>query len=158
PAGVHQPRGADLRHRHPGRRPMMETLPAPAETRDSGSRPRAPRVWPPIAILLAGTAVLTLIVLDGPAVVRAAAVVAYLAVVPGWAWARVIWPPDGLAQLVVGVALSLALGVLVAQAMVALGHWSPQLGLGALVAMASAAAALELARGVPAQGGSGQGS
>lgn len=129
---------------------MMTTIHAPAEIRHSGSQRRAPNIWPPIVILLAGTAVLTLIVLDGPAIVRAAAVLTYLAVVPGLAWVRVIRPPDGLTQFVVGVALSLALGVLVAQAMIALRHWSPELGLVALVAIASLAAALELARGVRA--------
>jgi hypothetical protein len=109
-----------------------------------GSRP--PPVWPPLLVLLAGVGVLALALLDGPGTVRAVAVLGYLAVVPGLAWVRLIRLPDGLAQFVIGVALSLALGTLVAQAMVQLKRWSPLLGLCALVTVASLAALLELLR------------
>jgi hypothetical protein len=58
----------------------------------------------------------------------------------------VIRLPDGVTRFVIGVALSLALGILVAQAMVQLGRWSPLLGLCTLVTIASLAALLELLR------------
>lgn len=128
---------------------MMKTNTAPtAETKPSTAEPSQPFVWPPLAVLLASGAVLALVLLDGPAVARAVAVLAYLAVVPGLACVRLIRLPDALAQFVVGVALSLALGVLVAQAMVALGRWSPLLGLCVLVTIATLAAVLELVRSV----------
>ncbi|GAA2344952.1 hypothetical protein GCM10010170_030840 [Dactylosporangium salmoneum] len=109
-----------------------------------GSRP--PTVWPPLLTLLAGAGVLALVLLSGPATVRAVAVLTYLAIVPGLACVRLIRLPDRLTRFILGVALSLALGVLVAQAMVELRRWSPTLGLCALVAIASLAALTELVR------------
>jgi hypothetical protein len=128
---------------------MMKTNTAPtAQTKPTTAAPSQPIVWPPLAVLLAGVAVLALVLLDGPAVARAVAVLAYLAVVPGLACVRLIRLPDALAQFVVGVALSLGLGVLVAQVMVALGRWSPLLGLCVLVTVGSLAAGLELVRNI----------
>ncbi|MFG2045177.1 hypothetical protein [Dactylosporangium sp. NPDC048998] len=112
--------------------------------RPDGSRP--PTVWPPLLTLLAGAGVLALVLLSGPATVRAVAVLAYLAIVPGLACVRLIRLPDRLTQFVLGVALSLALGTVVAQAMVQLRRWSPTLGLCALVTVASVAALTELVR------------
>nr|BFE58269.1 hypothetical protein GCM10020063_027950 [Dactylosporangium thailandense] len=109
-----------------------------------GSRP--PNVWPPLLTLLAGAGVLALVLLSGPATVRAVAVLAYLTVVPGLACVRLIRLPGRLTQFVLGVALSLALGTLVAQAMVQLRRWSPLLGLCALVTVGSVAALTELIR------------
>lgn len=107
---------------------------------------RSPAAWPPLVLLLSGAGVLTVVLLDVPAVVRAVGVLAYIAVAPGLAWVRLIRLPDRLTQFVIGVALSFALGILVAQAMVYLQRWSPLLGLCALVAIASLAALIELVR------------
>jgi hypothetical protein len=140
-----------------GHRPPTGTLrrrPAnPPEP--GGSQP--PAAWPPLLVLLAGVVVLALVLLDGPGGVRAVAVLTYLAVLPGYAVARLIRLPGGVARFVIGVALSLALGILVAQAMVELRRWSPLLGLSTLVAVASLAALLELLRiGRTARRGSGR--
>jgi hypothetical protein len=97
-------------------------------------------------VLLWGAAVLALVLLDGPAPVRAVGVLAYIAIAPGLACVRLIRLPDRLTQFVVGVALSLALGILAAQAMVYLRRWSPLLGLCVLVVVASLAALIELAQ------------
>jgi hypothetical protein len=97
-------------------------------------------------MLLAGGGVLGLVLLDGPGTVRAVAVLAYLSVIPGLAWVRLTSVPDGVTQFIIGVALSLSLGILVAQAMVQLRRWSPLAGLCALVTVASLAALLELLR------------
>jgi hypothetical protein len=111
--------------------------------------------WPPLLVLLAGAGVLALVLLDVPGTIRATAVLGYLAVIPGLAWVRLIRLTDGVTQFVIGGALSLALGVLVAQAMVELRRWSPLLGLSVLVAVASLAALLELLRdGLAARRGS----
>ena len=102
--------------------------------------------WPALATLLAGAGVVNLVLWDVPGILRAVVVLGYLAVAPGLACARLIRIPDGLSRFVVGVALSLALGVLVAQGMIQLHRWSPLLGLAALTAIASLAALIELGR------------
>ncbi|MCW3817415.1 hypothetical protein ONA91_23470 [Micromonospora sp. DR5-3] len=104
--------------------------------------------WPALATLVAGDAVLALVLWDVPGILRAVAVLGYLAVAPGLACARLIRIPDGLTRFVVGVALSLALGVLVAQGMIHLHLWSPLLGIVTLTAIASLAALIELGRDV----------
>ncbi|MGI5240381.1 hypothetical protein [Dactylosporangium sp. CA-139066] len=122
---------------------MLARRPATPRGPD-GSGP--PAVWPPVLILLAGAGVFGLVLLSGPGTVRAVAVLSYLVTVPGLACVRLIRLPDRLTQFVLGVTLSLALGTLVAQAMVALRRWSPLLGLCTLVTVASVAALIELVR------------
>lgn len=102
--------------------------------------------WPAVLTLLAGGGVLALVVWDGPSILRAVSVPVYIAVAPGLACARLIRIPDSLSRFVVGVALSLAVGVLVAQGMIHLHRWSPLLGLSALTSIASLAAVIELGR------------
>ncbi|MFG2054501.1 hypothetical protein ACGFI9_10740 [Micromonospora sp. NPDC048930] len=102
--------------------------------------------WSALATLIATGVVVNLVLWDVPGVLRAVGVLGYLAVVPGLACARLIRIPDGLSTFVVGVALSLALGVLVAQGMIHLHRWSPQLGLAALAGIAALAALIELGR------------
>jgi hypothetical protein len=115
---------------------------APSSLEDSPWR----RPWPALVTLIAGGGVLNLVVWDGPSVLRAVSVLVYIAVAPGLACARLIRIPDGLTRFVVGVALSLALAVLVAQGMIHLHRWSPLLGLSTLTAIASLAALAELVR------------
>ncbi|OKI81651.1 hypothetical protein [Micromonospora sp. CB01531] len=98
--------------------------------------------------LVAGDAVLALVLWDVPGILRTVSVLAYLAVAPGLACVRLIRIPDGLTRFVVGVALSLALGVLVAQGMLQLHLWSPLLGIVTLTVIASLAALIELGRDV----------
>ncbi|MGW5671792.1 hypothetical protein [Micromonospora sp. NPDC003776] len=102
--------------------------------------------WPALATLIAGAGVVNLVLWEVPGVLRAVAVLGYLAVAPGLACVRLIRIPDGLSRFVVGVALSLALGVLVAQGMIHLHRWSPLLGLAVLTGIASLAALIELGR------------
>jgi hypothetical protein len=101
----------------------------------------------PLLLLLCGPAVLLLVVLDAPAWLRLGPVLAYVIVVPGLAVVRLLRLADGVVEAVLGIGLSLALGVLVAQLMVYTGVWSATLGLAVLVAVGSAATALELYRG-----------
>src|SRR5258706_462717 len=74
--------------------------------------------WPPLLVLLSGAVVLALVLLDAPTSVRATPVLAYIAVVPGLAYVRLVRLPDRGMGLLLGVGLSLALGIVVAQAMV----------------------------------------
>lgn len=114
----------------------------------SGSEEDFPSVtpWPALATLIASAGVVNLVLWEVPGVPRAVGVLGYLTVVPGLACVRLIRIPDGLSRFVVGVALSLALGVLVAQGMIHLHRWSPQLGLAVLTGAASLAALIDLGR------------
>ncbi|MFR9776605.1 hypothetical protein ACL02O_11175 [Micromonospora sp. MS34] len=127
----------------------LEASPAPPDPPEpagveEGLPSRTP--WPALATLIAGAGVVNLVLWDVPGIPRAVGVLGYLAVAPGLACARLIRIPGGLSRFVVGVALSLALGVLVAQGMIHLHRWSPRLGLAALAGIASLAALIELGR------------
>jgi hypothetical protein len=109
--------------------------------------------WPPVLLLAIGVAVLALVVMRAPVAVRAAPVIAYVMTVPGLACVRLARLPDRLAEFALAIGLSLALGVVVAQAMIYLRVWSPTLGIAILIAIASIAACVELVgirRGPPA--------
>jgi hypothetical protein len=105
---------------------------------DAGSR------WPPILLLATGVAVLALVVMRAPVALRAVPVIAYVMTVPGLACVRLARLSDRLAELALGVGLSLALAVVVAQAMIYSKLWSPTLGIAILVVTASIAAAADL--------------
>ncbi|MFU8874025.1 hypothetical protein [Micromonospora sp. SL4-19] len=131
--------------------PEIDANPGPAGQRAASSPTDVPALtpWPALVTLVAGDVVLALVLWDVPGVLRAIGVLGYLSVAPGLACARLVRIPDGLTRLVVGVALSLALGILIAQAMIHLHVWSPLLGVVTLTAVASLAALAELARDVP---------
>jgi len=103
---------------------------------------------PPLLMLLAGPAVLALVVLDTPAWLRAGPVLVYVAAVPGYALVRLLRLADLLMTALLGVGMSLALGLIVAQLMIYTHLWSPLLGLSTLVVMASVATGVELGPGV----------
>ncbi len=100
--------------------------------------------WPPVLLLSVGVAVLALVVMRAPAALRAAPVIAYVMTVPGLACVRLARLPDRLAEFALAVGLSLALAVIVAQAMIYLRVWSPTLGIVILTVIASIAACAEL--------------
>jgi hypothetical protein len=108
---------------------------------------RTPWYPVPLLLLLSGPVVLALIALDAPAWLRAVAVLSYLAVVPGLAGVRLLRLADHLMEILLGIGLSLAAGILVAQTMIYLHVWSPVLGVSALVVIGSVAAVLDLVRG-----------
>jgi hypothetical protein len=112
--------------------------------RTAGPDARAP--WVAVALLLSGAAVLALVLLHAPPPVRAAPVLGYLALVPGLACVRLIRLGDARIDLLLGVTVSLALGVIVAQVLLIAHHWSPVLGLAVLVGIASLAAIADLIR------------
>ena len=100
--------------------------------------------WPPLLLSWLGLVVLALVLSGKPGVLRAALVIGYVMIVPGLACIRLLFLPDRLLQLVFGVGLSLALAVLVAQAMMYLGMWSPVRGMAILVVIGSLASCAEL--------------
>jgi hypothetical protein len=122
----------------------LALLPAQARPAGgSGGRDGGPR-WPPLLLLSVGAAVLALVVMRAPAELRAAPVIAYVILVPGLAVVRLLRLSDRLAELALGVGLSLALAVVVAQAMIYLKAWSPTLGITILVVIASIAGSVDL--------------
>ncbi len=137
--------GRDARSGSPGQRAASSLADFPSRT-----------PWPALVTLLASCGVLALVVWDVSGILRAVSVLGYLAVAPGLACARLIRIPDGSSQFVVGVALSLALGVLVAQGMIHLNRWSPVLGLVTLTTIASLAALIEVGRDMLTSAGGGK--
>jgi energy-coupling factor transporter transmembrane protein EcfT len=125
----------------------MAQVVEPSDALAGHQRDRLREAWPPLLVLLSGAVVLAVVFLKAPTAVRAAPVLGYIAIVPGLACTRLVRLPDRFTEFVLGVGLSLALGILVAQAMVYLHRWSPPLGLAALVVIASLAASAELYRG-----------
>ncbi len=147
---------------------MEDERPRPARARlrlvrpggdaNTGGHDDGGRLWysTPLLLLLSGPVVLALILLDAPTWIRVAPVLAYIAVVPGLACVRLIRLPERLMEVLLGVGLSFALGVLVAQVMIYLHVWSPTLGLSTLVVIASLTGTLELYRGPHATGTPGE--
>ncbi|SDY92609.1 hypothetical protein SAMN05444365_104172 [Micromonospora pattaloongensis] len=130
-------------------RPDRESVPPEAvrAAAATGRRAAGQRLArPPLLVLLSGAIVLGFVLFDAPAAVRAVPVLTYLAVVPGLACVRLVRLRDRLTELIVAVALSLALGILVAEVLLQLGWWSPAWGLAVLVVIASLAASVELGR------------
>lgn len=119
-------------------------LPEKARTTGGSAGRDGSGMWPPVLLLLIGVAVLALVVMRAPAALRAAPVIAYVIMVPGLACVRLAPLSDRLAELALGVGLSLALAVVVAQAMIYLKVWSPTLGIAILVVIASIAAGVDL--------------
>jgi hypothetical protein len=146
-ADVQQPAAAFVHHGE-GSLGEIRVLPVPpAFGRGGGSDGRSAPLRTPLLLLLSGPLVLLLVVLDAPTGLRVVPVLTYLAVVPGLTVLRTLRLADRLMEVLLGIGLSLALGVLLAQLMIYVNLWSPTLGLSALVTIASAATSLELYRG-----------
>ncbi|HET6699114.1 MAG TPA: hypothetical protein VFG88_08515 [Nocardioidaceae bacterium] len=73
-------------------------------------------------------------------------VFAFLLVAPGVSVVGLLEPSSLMWHLVMGVAISIALGVAVAQVLLFMGVWSPELGLLLLVAVTWVAAGMQLLR------------
>jgi cytochrome c oxidase subunit IV len=107
---------------------------------------RTPDLWP--AVLLLSTlavGVTTFGDLQGP--VRTLVSLWFLLVCPGMALVRLMHVPGRLMELSLAVALSVALGTIVSSTLVYAHQWSPEVGLGAL--MAVTVAGVWMARGRP---------
>jgi hypothetical protein len=123
---------------------VVELRQRPPQSGDTTTGGRSGSSWPPLLLGGAGLVVLALVLTGKPGVLRAAAVIGYVMTVPGLACIRLLRLPDRLPELAFGVGLSLALAVLVAQAMIYLEIWSPARGIAILVVIGSLAACAEL--------------
>lgn len=94
--------------------------------------------WPEaslLVILLATVATTTLVAVDLPGPVRPAVTVFFALTCPGLSVIRVLGLEDPLAELVLGVATSIALAGLLGGVLLYSGMWSPLGGLAILVAI-----------------------
>jgi hypothetical protein len=107
------------------------------------------------AMIVATTIVVTLsmVAVDSHAWLRAPLVLAFLAVVPGLAIARLLGIADAFAEIVIGTALSIALASGVSASLLYTGYWVPESGLGILMGIALAATGVEVARARRSQSG-----
>jgi len=99
---------------------------------------------------LAGSAVfaavsILIVALDVSPDVRAPIVIGFVLVCPGLAIVRLVGIRPATAQLAVGVALSVALAILVPAALLYARAWSPRSALAILVAITISASAVEVA-------------
>jgi hypothetical protein len=105
---------------------------------------RAPLPWA-LASLAAAATVAALVLADVHPAVRAPAVFAFVLLVPGLALVRAVAVGgDRLTELTLGVALSVAVSVLVPTSMLYLGWWSPNGALAVLVAITLGGVAVEV--------------
>jgi hypothetical protein len=70
----------------------------------------------------------------------------FLLICPGMAFVRLLGIGDRLTELVVAIALSIALDTAVSEAMVLTKRWLPEWGLFVLICMSAAGAALQIIR------------
>jgi uncharacterized membrane protein len=99
--------------------------------------------WAALVVVLAAAAMaLTLADVHSPA--RAAIVLAFVLVAPGLAIVRPIGMRDPMVELMLAVAVSVALDTLAASAILYAGAWSPNLILAVVAAITLAATAVGL--------------
>jgi hypothetical protein len=92
-------------------------------------------VWPVLIVVSAVVTAATMLMnIDSPFRVLFGFV--FFLIGPGMAWVRLLRLNDALMELTLGVALSIALGVIVGEIMIYFRIWSPQWGLLALICLA----------------------
>lgn len=103
------------------------------------------RLWPALLVVSAlATGALVFSGFEDP--FRPVVVLAFLFVCPGLALVRLLAIGEPVTELTLGVALSIALAVLVPGTLIYTGAWSPKLGLALLIAATLAASVRELLR------------
>ncbi len=103
-------------------------------------------LWPiaiSITALLAGTFAWA----NTGGMLRSAIIFLFMLVMPGLAYTRLFHFRDFLVEIVLAVAISLAVGTIVAEIMLFLHIWSPNTGLGVLIAVSLVGAYLQIMRG-----------
>ncbi len=100
-------------------------------------------IWPVLIILSAlGAGLMTFG--DTVSTMRRALVLWFLFICPGMAFVRLLRLNDGIAQLTLAIALSLALDTIVAGSMLYAGVWSPKGILSIVIALSLLGAALQI--------------
>jgi hypothetical protein len=97
------------------------------------------------ALLASGLIAVLAMLPHVPVPVRAILVVGFALVAPGLAWVRLVHIEDRLGELTLGIALSIAIGTLVASLQAYAGIWSPKGCIVVLALVVVAAAVAEIA-------------
>lgn len=121
------------------------------------SRPGAPVATRVAVTTLSGLAAVAGVLGDVGAPVQPALVLWFVLVCPGMAFVGLIRPPSLLFASTLSIAISCALAVMVSQALLLAGAWSPVTGLVILVGLTAVGAAADLltarrARPLPVDG------
>ena len=108
-------------------------------------------IWWPIIIILSaiGTALVTAGNMGVPA--RSLITFWFLLVCPGMAFTRLLQIEDVWAELMIAIALSIAMGTIVAETMVLTQRWLPQWGLVVLICISLVGAVLQIMQGLNLQ-------
>ena len=105
--------------------------------------------WP-AATAAASALVAVLVALEATAAIRGPVVLLFVLLVPGLAIVRLLHLRDWLFELALAVALGIALAVVVPTTMLYAGAWSPPVSLALIIALALAAAVMEVVQGLRA--------
>jgi hypothetical protein len=105
---------------------------------------RRPIGWPLIIILSAGAIGFAVLPATAVPPFRALAAFWFLLICPGMAFVPLLRIGDCMTDVPLGIALSIALDAVVAEAMVLTRHWSPEWGLLILICISIAGAALQI--------------
>jgi hypothetical protein len=100
-------------------------------------------VWP-VFIIIAAVGSAGTVLLNAGTPLRAAFCFSFLLLCPGMAWVRLLNLAESLTELTMGIALSIALGVIVSEIMVYSQIWSPRWGLLALIGLSLIGVALQM--------------
>lgn len=99
--------------------------------------------WPTLIIILALLSILLALTSSGWAL-RPYVLFLFVLICPGMATIRLLRVNDSLTELILAIALSLALGTLLAELLVLTKHWSPTLILAGLVGISLIGAVLQI--------------
>ena len=97
--------------------------------------------WVAWGVIAAGTAGAILAVADIETPLRAPLVLIFLAVVPAFAVASLLGGIDSFARMVVACSAAIVIDILIAEAMILSGTWSPRTGLVAVALVSAVIAA-----------------
>jgi hypothetical protein len=141
-------RGSSLREGIALRRGALEGITilqpdAVRDVRDGAVVRLSSLAWLAVSSFWAAASALV-VAIDANPVFRAPVVLSFLLIGPGLAIVRLLGIPAATAQLSLGIALSMALDVLVPAALLYAGAWSPSSALAILVALTIAAALVEV--------------
>jgi hypothetical protein len=103
------------------------------------------RLWPWI-VIVSSVAVALLVFLDVEVAIRPFVVLAFLVIVPGMAIVRALRIPDRVAELTLGIALSVTIDGAVPGVLMYAGLWSSKLALLIVIDLTLAATILETRR------------
>jgi hypothetical protein len=111
--------------------------------------------WP-LIIIGAGIGLMLTVAADLASPLRPILVFGFLLICPGMAFVRLLHLRDRFAELMLAVALSLAITTLVSEMLVLMGIWSPAGSVLAIVSIAIAGAVLQLISGQRTAVGAGE--